>query len=161
MISRVTRVVIGVLAWAMVSSELAGAQLLEYDEIVSNIEGRWAVPFEEDGAEILDCNRLFISIQINNEDDQPVFRSRQINVESGEQHASRSDLRQAKGDSGQFIPAALIRYDNEERTTEDGNLLQWRLYMFSPDAFAWQATHWGWSGWTATRTRCEDDPSTS
>lgn len=139
----------------------AFAQLLSYDDIVKNIAGEWAVPFEEDGKIVRDCTRFTVSIWIEEEPAGLIYYSKFYSDEFGDGLLHRSHLKQATGAGNQLIPAALIKYDNEERTTDTGALVEWRLYMSADETFSWQATHWAWDSWTPHRTRCETNSDIS
>lgn len=150
----------GIFFWGLLPSP-ALAQLLPYEDVVSNISGEWAVPFEEDGQFVRDCARFTVSIWIEEESVGLVYYSKFFSDEFGDGILHRSPLKQAMGADNNPIPAALIKYDNEERMTEAGALLEWRLYMSADDTFSWQATHWGWDAWTPHRTRCETNSDIS
>ena len=154
------QILASLLFWSVLSGP-AVAQLLSYDDIVNRISGEWAVPFEEDGRIIRDCARLTVSIWIEEEPVGRVYYSQFYSDEHGEGLLHRSSLRQATGADNRLIPAVLIKYDNEERATDSGALVEWRLYMTADDTFSWQATHWAWDAWTPHRTRCETNSDIS
>lgn len=140
----------------------ATAQLLSYDEIIASIPGKWSVPFELDGEQVQDCERFAMNIWLREENGAVVYYSQasgsDVDITS---EPDRSLVRHAPGEDGQPIPALLIQYDGEDRVTDDGAKVSWRLYMPDRDAFTWQATHWGWSGSTPFRHRCSDERADS
>ena len=104
--------------------EAASAQLLSFQDIRANIQGVWAVPFEENGQWVSDCDRYAISIWFEPGDHGFIYHSQRVSDDYGLEPVHKSRFSQAVGANGEGIPAALIKYENEERTTNDGRLVE-------------------------------------
>lgn len=133
------------------------AQLLSYDEILGNLSGDWAVPFEEEGSDdlVTDCARWRIAISIESREDSLwyVAEHRGAVVKNPEPH--EQPVEQGTHAGGIPLPALFIEYENETRLDPEGNPVSWLLLMYDKDSFVWSATHWNLKGTTPVRTRCE------
>lgn len=143
------------LAFCLTPSALA--QLLSYDEILENLSGDWAVPFEDDGSEerATDCARLRIAISIETRADGQwyVAEHRGLDAEGFARH--EQPVAQGTHAGGIPLPALYVEYENETRLDPEGNPVSWLLLMYDKDSFAWSATHWNLKGTTPVWTRCE------
>ena len=139
----------------------AGAQLLGYEEILNSISGKWLVPIEIDGETIEDCRRFAMNIWNENENGELIYYSSPGGSEVDEYHFDRSPIFAIRNEDGTKFPALLLKYDEENRKTDDGKLYEWRLFMLSEDSFVWQATHWPILSSTPVRTRCPEGNAAS
>jgi hypothetical protein len=113
---------------------------LSYDEIIEVLPGTWEIDpaeldpaaLEEDAVAWLRCDRKPLSIAIVQTDEGLVYQGSYVGRE-GDEHQSL--IR-----SHRF--AILLKYDNEERTTPDGELVEWYLLMPDRDRHYWVRADW-------------------
>ena len=132
----------------------AQSQLLSFEEIVETVEGYWGIPYEADGDEKtqLRCDKSPLRINVWREENRIVYESQMV----GHDFIDRSDVSSELTRSGKKAPFIVLRYEGEDRLTESGDVVEWRLFMTDPDTFYWQRTDWDRRMTTAPRIRCPD-----
>lgn len=130
--------------------------LLSPGEIVEQISGKWSVPFLPEGASVYvsDCELEAISIWLREEDGELWYYSQREGT-GGKGLVERVPVRTQRFADGTPAPWLLIRYDNEQRMTEAGEPVAWRLLMTSADRFTWQRLDWQHGNFAPVRIRCE------
>ena len=129
------------------------ADLLSYEEIIENIEGTWGIPYDalDDEDVTIRCNRSPITIRLTEDDGVLKYEAWQL----GDDYINRAQVQTVVRTDGSIAPFILLRYEGEERLTDSGEPVQWRLAMTDLDSFFWQRTDWPPNSWTAGRVRCQ------
>lgn len=127
---------------------------LTYQNILAVLPGAWELaPSETDEADrgALRCDQEPTVIRIVPDDDG-LLRYESQNGYAEDAQVNRSTIR--------AIPdAILLQYEDEERVTPDGDLVQWLLFMPDRDHFYWMRTDWiETGGRTAMHRRCAELP---
>ena len=136
----------------------AQAQYLSADEILENIPGRWAPKLSADPTQEFDyaCDAISVEIWIEYVDNIPEYRSQFVNS-GADEPLMKSDIRTIKDNSGNDIPAILLKYEDEQRTTDAGDIVEWMLIMPSKDSFVWKRRDWPAGAYfTDQRIRCPE-----
>lgn len=130
-------------ALAVSALMLVGAQAnaeLAYDEIIEVLPGTWEIDpaeldpeaLEDDAVNSMRCDRNPLSITIDETDEGLVYRGSFVGRDGdGHQSAVRH-----------HPIAILLKYDNEDRTTPSGELVEWFLLMPDRDHHYWIRADW-------------------
>ncbi|WP_084418065.1 hypothetical protein [Henriciella litoralis] len=127
-------------------------ELLSANEIILAIEGRWALAYEDDPdpENRFRCDDLAIHIQIDEIDGDLVYRSQHEGQEAYDTSPVLTDVL----NNGQTAPWIRLHYESEDRLTEEGEPVEWRLIMPDENTFFWARTDWEWGFTTKPRRRC-------
>ena len=146
------RLILVSLGIAVFGTKAAHAQLLSYKEILDSVEGYWGIPYQADDNEVipLRCDQTPLKITLSRLDNRIIYES---NL-AGDDFIERSDVSPVSDGAGGYAPCILLQYEGEDRLTEAGEPVQWRLIMTDRDTFYWQRADWDFSMFTAPRVRC-------
>ena len=130
----------------------AQSGLLSVDEITSVVTGHWAVDPTEDENTETNCETDYVEIWIAEENGSDIYYSKS----SGSDRVYRSAIRLITAENGDYFPAIILQYDNEDRLTESGDPVQWGLLMPNADNFYWVRLDIGFGKRTPMRYRCPE-----
>ena len=128
---------------------------LSAQEIVERLPGRWEIDpasWANASENTFRCDADFLRIEIFEVDGRLRYRS---SVGPEEQGQVVSDIHGvANPETGELRPLIRLKYEDEIRTTETGELVEWMLVMPDADTFYWIRTDWAPGDRTAMRRRC-------
>ena len=141
-------------AYVFVPSNYAVAQALPATEIVENLSGLWAIPFERDSVQVVDCSELTNYVEVVTKEGE-LYLKQQHSGSQLEELYETPIARISLSDESDLVPHITIRYLEENSEVQHERPDYWRLFMFGSDKFAWQSSEWSGAQITGVRERCK------
>lgn len=137
---------------AFAAAVLFSSSAVAEETIFDKVAGRWSWVGNEEA-----CTRQFTNISFYQNDTRALFDYSDGTLDDKGNPVKDSHYTVLSYDGASL----LLAMDGEERTTENGNLVQWTLVLVDQDTWIWRMSHWpaeitndGQWIWPYRRLRC-------